>query len=67
MLRPEHPLDRAPAERQSPRRVAQRMRASGKTVHAAERVRMLRTEHPLAAVERAPAERQNPAAASGFG
>jgi hypothetical protein len=45
----EHPLaalQRPAEERQGPRRVAKRLHAKRQIVHAAERVRMLRAEHP---------------------
>ena len=60
MLLAEHVLaavERAPEERQSPRRIAQSLHACGQIVHAGKRVGMLLAEHALAAVERAPIER----------
>jgi hypothetical protein len=65
MLLAEHTLaalERAPVERQSPRRVAQRLQAVGQIVHAGERLQMLLAEHPLAAFERAPWSGKAPAA-----
>jgi hypothetical protein len=52
MLLAEHALaavERAPVQRQGPRRVAQRPQAFGQIVRAGERLGMLLTEHALVA------------------